>query len=95
MAEEGFAYIPDTCKNKAGCKVFVSLHGCGQGGNNTPSYSMKSRLAHYAATNNLILLFPQAERQDKDLSYGMNNQGGCWDDFGYTGPDYATNKGLQ
>ena len=44
----------------------------------------------YAASNNVIMLFPQAA--------GFYNKGtldGCWDWYGYTGKDYLTKQSVQ
>jgi hypothetical protein len=42
----------------------------------------------WAGANGLIVLMPQAE-------VSTANPYGCWDWWGYTGPDYLTRKGPQ
>ena len=44
----------------------------------------------WADSNKLIVLYPQV-----DKSVLLPNPQGCWDWWGYTGPDYAYRSGLQ
>ena len=44
----------------------------------------------WAASNGIVLLFPQVEP-----SYQPLNPNGCWDWWGYDGSDYATRDGAQ
>lgn len=46
----------------------------------------------YAEKNNLIIVFPQTWITEKNFPY---NPKGCWDWFGFTNADYATNKGIE
>lgn len=39
--------------------------------------------------NDIVILYPQA------VSKGRDNPYGCWDWWGYTNEDYATNQGKQ
>jgi len=42
----------------------------------------------WAGANNIVILFPQAKAN-------TFNPKGCWDFWGYTGVDYASNLGVQ
>lgn len=46
----------------------------------------------YVEKNNLMVLFPQTWITADNYPY---NPKGCWDWFGWTGRDYATNKGKE
>jgi len=53
------------------------LHGCGG-----DVYRMVDEYAPYAASNNIVMVFPKAIK--------------CWDNYGaYTGKDYLTRDGFQ
>lgn len=89
MSDVGVAYIPRTCADHRGCKVHIAFHGCGQ--NRTfvgETFARDSGLARWADTNELVILFPQT------ATTPLNPQG-CWDWWGYTGPDYLTRNGAQ
>lgn len=93
MNEFGFAYIPESCLSGASCRVHVAFHGCQQVYNRNPEASDNNpddaatpfglqfvKYAGYnqwADTNNLIILYPQAQK-----SAAMNPRG-CWDWWGY------------
>jgi len=49
---------------------------------------VKSGYAPWADSNDLVVLFPQAK-------VNLNNPDGCWDWWGYTGVDYASDLGIQ
>jgi poly(3-hydroxybutyrate) depolymerase len=85
MKDEGYVFIPYACqKEGANCDLHVSMHGCGQGDPVTWCENEARYYGMYAASNNLIILYPMAEF--------------CWDSKGdnFTGVDkYATKDGLQ
>ncbi len=58
------------------------------------SFARRSGYAEYAedVSNNVMILFPQT--QITSANYPANPNG-CWDWFGWTGSDYATNKGSE
>lgn len=59
MADYGFLYIPDNCKGKT-CRFHMDFHGCYDSAvlwNDT--YMRQLGLLEYAASNDLIMLFPQ------------------------------------
>ncbi len=90
MLDYGYVYIPKSCRQKSGhCRLHVALHGCMQG----PSVAKTdfAELAGYndwAETNQIVVLYPSAKM-------GIGNPSGCWDWFGYSGPDYDTKTAKQ
>jgi len=89
LSDLGIAYIPKACSEKGGCRVHIAFHGCGQ--NRTfvgETFAHDSGLARWADTNDLIVLFPQT------ATTPLNPQG-CWDWWGYTGPNYLTRNAAQ
>lgn len=98
----GWAYIPNSCQRGEACRVHIVLHGCKQGQTfvplsrapGSPLYYGDQFVKHtgydrWADNNRLVILFPQA------VSIPNRNGFGCWDWFGYTGKDYATQEGVQ
>lgn len=64
---------------------------------NTPNYgllkfALDSGYAEYAEQNDLMILFPQTWITEDNFPY---NPKGCWDWFGWTGENYATNTGSE
>jgi poly(3-hydroxybutyrate) depolymerase len=58
MNDIGYLYIPDVCLSEY-CKLLVNLHGCGESAALWfDTYSRTTGLLEYAATNNIIVLFP-------------------------------------
>ena len=53
------------------------------------NFAVDTGYLNYASSNNLIILMPQI------VATVPNNAFGCWDFFGYTGPDFWNNKGVQ
>jgi predicted esterase len=88
----GYVYVPTYCAANAGCKVVVALHGCLQGygviGN---GFINNSGLNEYADTNKLLIVYPQLIVSS---AVPFNPQG-CWDFWGYTGPQYPLQSGVQ
>jgi poly(3-hydroxybutyrate) depolymerase len=108
MNEYGFAYIPQACSDGDPCRAHVVFHGCKQVYNRNPDASDFSpddasnpfglqfvKYAGYnewADTNNLIILYPQAQKLQS------SNPRGCYDWWGYlagTTDTYATKQGPQ
>ena len=89
FAEEGVVYVPASCRTEPGCRVHVSLHGCGQSREKIADTFIKdSGFAEIADTNRLVILFPQ-------VSASAYNPEGCWDWWGYTGLDYLGKDAAQ
>ena len=84
----GYVYIPNSCQTNT-CKVHVAIHGCHQGRATLDStYATNTGYLEWAASNDLIILFPQVKANDLKPK-------GCWDFWGYTGVDYASNLAVQ
>jgi poly(3-hydroxybutyrate) depolymerase len=91
MSEDAFAYIPQACSSGTACKVHIALHGCMQSASQVgDDYYADTGYNRWADSNHIIMLYPQV-----DPSTIPFNPKGCWDWFGYTGPDYATQNGMQ
>jgi Poly(3-hydroxybutyrate) depolymerase len=83
MSDVAYAYIPKSCEQQT-CKVHVAFHGCEQGAAVIGDrYYTTTGYNELADTNNLIVLYPQAEPSE-GIPY---NPKGCWDFWGYSSPD--------
>lgn len=91
LADEGFVYVPKSCNNKS-CDLHISFHGCNQAIANVDDiYARDTGINNWAATNDMIVLYPQIEKSN---IMPMNPQG-CWDWWGYTDENYANKDGKQ
>lgn len=91
MADNAFVYVPKSCSNGASCKVHVALHGCMQSASVVgDEFYSDTGYNQWADMNQIIVLYPQVNASSDPF-----NPNGCWDWFGYTGPDYATKSGPQ
>jgi len=80
--------VPSACMSTE-CKVHVLFHGCyGDFQINGFSFIDEIGMNEWAESNNIVIIYPQAIQ----TSY---NPEGCWDFWGYTGPNYNTYSGLQ
>ncbi|WP_300436560.1 poly(3-hydroxybutyrate) depolymerase [Zoogloea sp.] len=98
MGEQGFAYIPASCR-AGGCRVHVAFHGCRQGEDQVGRRFVEGAGYNaWAETNRLVVLYPQAVARN-GLAAGsmrwMYNPKGCWDWWGYSAVDYATRNAPQ
>lgn len=60
MSEVGYIYIPHACKEGNYCQSVMFLHGCMQSGEIwKDTEARRTGLLEYAATNNMIVIFPQ------------------------------------
>ena len=97
-----WAYVPNSCAKGEKCRVHIALHGCKQGQSYLPLtpppggglYNGTLFVKHtgydqWADNNHIVILYPQA------VSIPFRNPNGCWDWWGYTGPDYATKNAVQ
>lgn len=90
MAEEGAAFIPETCENSSNCRVHIVFHGCNQSREEIGDLLIKEAgFPEWASSNNLILLFPQIKKNKR------KNPFGCWDWWGYTGSNFTTKSAPQ
>ncbi len=55
-------------------------------------FVLDSGYINYAEQNDVMILFPQAWISENNYPY---NPKGCWDWFGWTGENYATNTGSE
>lgn len=113
MSRFGYAYVPRAVAEGAPARVHIALHGCKQGYNyvdyvngrpdsrNQPPYGNRyfttTGYNEIADSNDIIVLYPQAEGTDAD---GTQNPDGCWDWWGYTStdpmrPDYYSREAIQ
>jgi poly(3-hydroxybutyrate) depolymerase len=89
LAETGVVYVPKACRETPGCRVHVAFHGCAQNRETVgDAFIKESGFARWADTNRLIVLFPQ-------VAASPINPQGCWDWWGYTGPEYLTRNAPQ
>jgi len=101
MRDSGFVYVPQACRSNR-CRVHVAFHGCLQNYDTVgDQYYKKAGYNRWADSNNIIVLYPQTIAR-----YGWNwkrlwtisyvwNPNGCWDWWGYDGPDYFKKRGAQ
>ncbi len=109
----GYAYVPQAVADGAAARVHIVLHGCKQGYNyidftfgqsdfaSQPPYGNRyvttTGYNNIADSNNIIVLYPQAEGTDDSLT---QNPDGCWDWWGYSSadaeqPDYYSRDAIQ
>jgi hypothetical protein len=89
MADKGYAYVPTPCVERAGCRIHVVFHGCEQSAAAVGDVVYtKAGYNEWSAANDIIVLYPQ-------VAASALNPHGCWDWWGYTGPEYATKEGSQ
>jgi hypothetical protein len=100
MSPFGYVYVPRAVEDGATARVHIALHGCKQGYNyvnylfgradnaDQPPYGNRyittTGYNHIADSNNIIVIYPQAQGRDDDA---VQNPDGCWDWWGYTSPD--------
>jgi poly(3-hydroxybutyrate) depolymerase len=92
MADTGYLYVPPSCAAKgANCKVHVAIHGCKQSAESVGNqFYTDTGYNNWADSNKLLVLYPQVNK-----SMIPSNPEGCWDWWGYTGPNYAHKSGTQ
>jgi len=92
LANEAYLFVPQSCLTGKPCRLHISFHGCKQhSGAVGDVYARDSGLNEWAASNQLVVLYPQIKAS---LAAPLNPNG-CWDWWGYTGEDYATRSGEQ
>ncbi len=89
LMTEGWIFTPPSCKQGAKCRLHVAFHGCSQNSSFVGMQFIENAgYLPWAISNNIVVLFPQALGSQQ-------NPKGCWDWFGYTGPQFATKEGPQ
>lgn len=98
LADEGYVYIPKSCRT-GGCRVHLVLHGCRQSsGDIGRRFVEGAGYNEWADTNRLIVLYPQTIARSGPALGSWKvvfNPKSCWDWWGYTGADYHTREGVQ
>ncbi|XP_002119263.3 poly(3-hydroxybutyrate) depolymerase-like [Ciona intestinalis] len=91
LDDVGYVFIPDSCADLTkSCRLHLSLHGCEQGFEFIKDDFIKqSGYNEVAALNDIIVVYPQVKKNV------LTNPNGCFDWWGYTGSDYASNIGDQ
>jgi len=91
MAEKADVYVPSSCELGQTCRLHVAFHGCLQTTDDIQDqFYTHAGYNEWAEANNIIVLYPQAEK-----NIFLNNPKGCWDWWGYTGPEFETRQGAQ
>ncbi|MEO8039968.1 MAG: PHB depolymerase family esterase [Betaproteobacteria bacterium] len=90
LDDDGYLYVPKACADGVRCRVHVALHGCRQGAETVgDAFYRFAGYNRWAENNRIVVLYPQAR-----ATWGVPlNPYGCWDWWGYSGPDY-TSKGA-
>jgi poly(3-hydroxybutyrate) depolymerase len=92
LADQGYMYIPKTCQAGENCQLHISFHGCQQNAETVgKQFVANNGLNNWADSNHLVVLYPQT----KNSMFMPLNPQGCWDWWGYTDSDYATQNGQQ
>jgi poly(3-hydroxybutyrate) depolymerase len=101
MAEAGYAYVPSSCATVR-CRVHVALHGCLQNAEMIgQDYILHAGYNEWADTNGIIVVYPQTTATNLNAPLVIDdptapiNPKGCWDWWGYTDSNYATQQGEQ
>ena len=83
--------MPKSCKTSQ-CKIHINFHGCNQNAEKVGTeYVTNNGLNRWADTNDMVILYPQTQ---SSMMMPLNPQA-CWDWWGYTDENYATNQGQQ
>jgi poly(3-hydroxybutyrate) depolymerase len=92
MASTAYLYVPRACESAGSrCKVHVALHGCLQSADSVGDrFATETGYNRWADSNAMLVLYPQI-----DNAALASNPNGCWDWWGYTGPDYAYRSSPQ
>jgi len=98
LADIGYAYVPKSCASTR-CKVHVAFHGCKQSAEAVgEKFVRHAGYNRWADSNDIIVLYPQTISRSGfglfSFTYVLNPNG-CWDWWGYTGPEYHTHNGAQ
>jgi hypothetical protein len=102
LAATGFLYVPETCRDDAPpgepCRLHVAFHGCQQyAGLIGDDFYLDGGYNRWAEANRIVVLYPQTTPWERTLDpTGLTaNPKGCWDWWGYSGPDYFRREGQQ
>ena len=90
LSETAYLFVPPACERDGeACPLHLVLHGCAQSAVSVGTgFIEQSGYLPWAAQNGIVLAFPQ-------VVPSAANPLGCWDWWGYTGPDYLWRGGRQ
>lgn len=92
LENSGWVYVPKDCAAGSPCRMHVAFHGCRQGsGFVGMAFARNAGYNRWADANRIVVLYPQVAKS----WFWPFNPRGCWDWWGYSGPDYATRDGAQ
>lgn len=92
LASQGSLYVPKSCARGEQCRVHIAFHGCRQYADEVGDLFYRyAGYNRWADGNRLIILYPQTQA----THLRPFNPKGCWDWWGYTGPDFAFREGVQ
>jgi poly(3-hydroxybutyrate) depolymerase len=97
MDDEAFAYVPAACAAGETCRLHIALHGCKQGREVIgEDFARLTGYNPWAEANNIVVLYPQATTIPSPwYNWFAGNPNGCWDWWGYSGPDYLGRTAPQ
>lgn len=99
LAARGYVFIPDACAGGAPCRLHVAFHGCRQNAETVgDAFYRNAGYNPWAAANNIVVLYPQAaavRNRFLGISLPWPNPLGCWDWWGFTGPEFDLKSGAQ
>ncbi|WP_127716269.1 hypothetical protein [Halobacteriovorax sp. HLS] len=88
LKEFAIAFVPKSCELNS-CKLHIAFHGCEQTIDDIGNlFFMKTGYANWAQESGVIVLFPQTKST-------LLNPYGCWDWWGYSGPNFHNKYGPQ
>ncbi|MBU2583638.1 MAG: PHB depolymerase family esterase [Alphaproteobacteria bacterium] len=88
LTSTAVVYVPQACE-KGRCRVHVAFHGCQQNRDAVKTaFTRDAGYGRWADANKVVVLFPEVGKS-------ALNPLGCWDWWGYTGPDYLTRDAPQ
>jgi hypothetical protein len=92
LLDKAYLFVPEACAAGEACGVHVALHGCLQSAELIgDTFARDAGFNRWAASNRLLVLYPQVAGS----RIAPMNPNGCWDWWGYTGPDYDRRDGAQ
>merc|ERR1712146_263367 len=100
-----YLFVPRACRLGALCRLHVHLSGCHDFPKNPSPLAIKDSRAMvdtyhvWAVTNNVVVAYPINPANPKlgtpQEHWGEVGEKHCWDAYGETGADYATQAGLH
>ena len=90
LSETAYLFVPEACADGGkSCPLHLVLHGCAMSAVSVDTgFIEQSGYLDWAGANGIVLAFPQ-------VVPSAVNPLGCWDWWGYTGPDYLWRNGSQ